>query len=346
MTSSLGSSIVVAVTEVTQVGEARRRSVDLAAQLGFDQTRQGKAALVVTEAASNLVKHAGGGQLILAGFTYGQGGAHLEIWTLDSGRGMNDLSRCIADGYSSAGSPGNGLGAISRVADSFEIYSGSESGTVLWARLDANPELRAHRRDELNLGVVRVAAPGEQLCGDDWAMIARDGLSFILMVDGLGHGPPAAHAAAEAVRIFQEHRSSEPVEIIESTHRAIRATRGAALAIVRLDLANGEVRYAGVGNICGGVLDTKTGESTSMVSHNGTVGFAIRKIQSYDYPWSEESLLVMHSDGLATHWNLDRYPGIAQRHPSLIAGALYRDHKRGRDDVTVLVARRERGQSP
>jgi anti-sigma regulatory factor (Ser/Thr protein kinase) len=346
MTSSLGSSIVVTVTEVTQIGEARRRSVDLAAQLGFDQTRQGKAALVVTEAASNLVKHSGGGQLILAGFTYGQAGAHLEIWTLDSGRGMNDLSRCIADGYSSAGSPGNGLGAISRIADAFEIYSGSESGTVLWARLDANPELRAHRRDELNLGVVRVAAPGEQLCGDDWAMIERDGLSFVLMVDGLGHGPPAALAAAEAVRIFQGHRSQEPVAIVESTHLAIRSTRGAALAIVRLDLAKGEVRYAGVGNICGVVFDTKTGESKSMVSHNGTVGYAIRKIQSYDYPWSAESLLVMHSDGLATHWNLDRYPGIAQRHPSLIAGALYRDHKRGRDDVTVLVARRERGQLP
>ena len=345
MTSSLGTSIVVAVNEVSQVGEARRRSVELAAELGFDQTRQGKAALIVTEAASNLVKHSGGGEVILAGFKYGQAGGHLEIWTLDSGRGMNDLGRCMADGYSSAGSAGNGLGAISRIADSFEIYSGSERGTVLWARLDTNPDLRAHRHDELKLGVVRVPAPGEQLCGDDWAIVDRNGLSFVLMVDGLGHGAPAALAAEEAVGVFQGHRSQEPVEIVESIHRAIRGTRGAALAIVRIDLSKGEVRYAGVGNICGGVVNTTTGESTSMVSHNGTVGYAIRKIQSYDYPWAEESLLVMHSDGLATHWNLDRYPGIAQRHPSLIAAALYRDHKRGRDDVTVLVARRARGQS-
>ena len=101
----------------------------------------------------------------------------------------------------------------------------------------------------------------------------------------------------------------------------------------------GEVRYAGVGNISGVILDTATGETTSMVSQNGTVGYAIRKIQTYDYPWTEDSLLLMHSDGLATHWNLDRYPGLRQRHPSLIAGVLYRDHKRGRDDVTVLVAR-------
>ena len=60
----------------------------------------------------------------------------------------------------------------------FEIYSGAENGTVLWARLDAKPELRASRDHELELGVVRVAAPGEQVCGDDWATVDRDGLTF------------------------------------------------------------------------------------------------------------------------------------------------------------------------
>jgi hypothetical protein len=148
------------------------------------------------------------------------------------------------------------------------------------------------------------------------------------------------------VRIFQGHRSREPAEIVESTHRAIRGTRGAALAIARLDLAHGEVRYAGIGNIRSAVLDRKTGEITNMVSHNGTVGYVIRKIQSYDYVWTFDSNLLMHSDGLGTHWNLDRYPGIWQRHPSMVAGLLYREHKRGRDDVTVLVARPEKRGRP
>ena len=346
MICSLGQSILVVVDEVTKVGEARRRCVELAAKLGFDETRQGKAALVVTEAASNLVKHSPGGRLILEGVAYGKAGTCMEILTLDSGRGMSDLSRCMADGYSSAGSPGTGLGAISRVADCFEIYSGAETGTVLWARLDAKPELRASRDHALELGVVRVCAPGEQLCGDDWATVDRDGRTFILVVDGLGHGPPAARAAEESVGIFRDHRSQEPLDIVESTHLAIRGTRGAALAIARLDPVKGEVRYAGVGNISGVILDRTTGESTSMVSQNGTVGYAIRKIQSYNYPWTENSMLVMHSDGVATHWNLDRYPGIRQRHPCLVAGALYRDHKRGRDDATVLVARPARGIPP
>jgi serine phosphatase RsbU (regulator of sigma subunit) len=237
------------------------------------------------------------------------------------------------------------LGAISRLADCFEIYSAPETGTILWARLDLKSKRQAAREGALDLGVVRVSAPGEQVCGDDWATSARDGHSLVLMVDGLGHGHAAALAATEAVRIFQGHHSSEPAEILEAIHRGIRGTRGAALAIARIDLLQGQVRYAGVGNISSLVLDTTTGDTRSMVSLNGTVGHVIRKIQSFDYSWGEDSVLLMHSDGIATHWNLDRYPGIVRRHPSLIAGALYRDHKRGRDDVTVLVARPERGAS-
>jgi hypothetical protein len=83
-----------------------------------------------------------------------------------------------------------------------------------------------------------------------------------------------------------------------------------------------------------------------LVSLNGTVGYTIRKIQSFDYRWSHDSLLLMHSDGLATHWNLKRYAGLKSRRPGLIAGVLYRDNKRTRDDVTVLVARAETGGRP
>ena len=76
-----------------------------------------------------------------------------------------------------------------------------------------------------------------------------------------------------------------------------------------------------------------------MVSHNGTVGHVTRKVQEFVYPWLPGALVIMHSDGLGTQWSLERYPGLALRDPALIAGVLYRDFQRGRDDVTVLVAR-------
>ena len=100
------------------------------------------------------------------------------------------------------------------------------------------------------------------------------------------------------------------------------------------------MRYSGVGNIAAVLIDCRTGATTSMVSQNGTVGYAIRKVKTFVYPWTLDSLLLMHSDGLATHWNLERYPGLAQMQAGVLAGILYRDFKRGRDDVTVLAAAR------
>jgi Stage II sporulation protein E (SpoIIE) len=138
------------------------------------------------------------------------------------------------------------------------------------------------------------------------------------------------------VKVLRTQSRLAPAALVQFAHGALRSTRGAALAVAELDLAQ-EVRYAGIGNIAGVVL--APGGNRHLVSHNGIVGHDMRKVQEFVYPWSSDALLVMHSDGLATHWTLDQYPGLAGRHPSLIAGVLYRDFTRGRDDVMVLVAR-------
>ena len=54
-----------------------------------------------------------------------------------------------------------------------------------------------------------------------------------------------------------------------------------------------------------------------------------------DYPVPERGLLIMHSDGLQSRWSLEKYAGLVGQHPGVIAGVLYRDYTRGRDDVTV-----------
>ena len=144
------------------------------------------------------------------------------------------------------------------------------------------------------------------------------------------------------MRVFRAHQAQEPAQIVESIHAALRSTRGAALAIARLDPIARQVHYAGVGNISGVIRDRRSGTRTSMVSQNGTVGYTVRKVHTFQYAWNDDSLVLMHSDGLATHWDVDRYPGLLQMHPSLIAGVLYRDYRRGRDDVTVLAAEEPR----
>ncbi len=344
MISAIDSSVVLTLDEASKAGEARRFAKGMANGLGFNETDCGRLAIVVTEIATNLYKHAKGGELILSSRDE-EGLSSLEILALDHGPGMADLGRCIVDGFSTAGSPGNGLGAIMRLSSTFDIYSSTATGTVLAARL-RQATAADDRETGMEVGVVNLAVAGEEVCGDAWAVSEQPGRSVILVVDGLGHGLLAADAAREAVSSFRKHAFQSLEQILRAAHEALKKTRGAAMAVASVDHTKREVRFAGIGNICGAILPPEDAKSTSMVSHNGTVGHTLRKVQEFTYPWSPESLLVMHSDGLATHWQLGRYPGLAARSPSVIAGALFRDFRRTRDDVTVLVARGRESSCP
>jgi hypothetical protein len=257
---------------------------------------------------------------------------------------MTDLDRCLRDGYSTAGTPGTGLGAIVRLADFFDIYTVPQSGTALLARLWSRPLSLERPAGTLEVGTLQLPKPPEEVCGDAWAVDQGQGQTRILVADGLGHGPVAAEAARAAVRIFRENSRLSLVELIQCIHDALRSTRGAAVAAAEVDLNAQALRFAGVGNIAGTIV--AGGASHSLVSHNGTVGHQLRKVQQFVYSFPRGALLVLHSDGLVTHWRLDDYAGLAARHPSLIAGMLYRDFNRRRDDVTVVVAREAAGGEP
>ncbi|MBW4494761.1 MAG: SpoIIE family protein phosphatase [Oscillatoria princeps RMCB-10] len=284
--------------------------------------------------ASNLVKHATTGELVLQSLHW-DGSTGIEILALDRGPGMANVSRCLNDGFSTAGTAGTGLGAIRRLSDVFDIHSSAGTGTALLARLRSRP--LSPPAPDLEIGAVCLPKAGEQECGDAWAFSRHQGRNLILVADGLGHGPAAAAASSEAARIFQQSAGLPLEEIAKAAHAALRPTRGAALAIAEVSPNLQAVRFVGVGNIAGAIVTAQG--SRSLVSYNGTIGYEITKIKEFVFPWPQNALLVMHSDGLATQWRLDRYAGLAAKHPSLIAGVLYRDFKRGRDDVTVLIAR-------
>jgi len=122
---------------------------------------------------------------------------------------------------------------------------------------------------------------------------------------------------------------------MERIHGALRSTRGASVALAHLSPALRTVRFTGIGNISG-VIVGPAGQR-HMVSQPGTAGAEIRRIQEFTYEWSSGSLLLMYSDGIVSHWSLDQLPGLLDRDPAVIAGALYRDFSRRRDDATVLV---------
>lgn len=337
------------IVENSQIAEARRAITTLARHLSFDETETGKVALVVNEVATNLIKHAGGGQLLARSLESG-GRAGLEILALDGGPGLANIGHALADGYSTSGSPGTGLGAIIRLATFFDIYSLPGQGTALLAQVWKPAQRGRHSAATLRpgngvlppyeIGAVCLAKSGEDVSGDNWAVspAGDDGL-VIMVADGLGHGPGAATASLAAIQLLPEQAKYNPRAIIEAAHPALFHTRGAAVAVVKLDPARQVAQVASVGNVAGAILQPDG--VRRLTAYNGTVGHQLNKFQEFSYPWSAEALLLLHTDGLGTRWNLDTYPGLTHRHPGLIAGVLYRDFNRGNDDVTVVVVKQK-----
>lgn len=330
----LNDSAAVAVADVTDVATARRAAVELAGHLHFPEVETGKVALVVTEAATNIIKHGGGGEIVLLPLHERQI-AGIALLALDRGRGM-DFASCLRDGYSTAGSPGTGLGAIRRVSSRLEVHSGPALGTALLAEIWPGPPPDADGSGLL-VSAICVPQPGERVCGDAWWTERDLDRTTIVVADGLGHGPDARAAATAAIDAFRAHRTLQPAALIERMHEALRPTRGAAVAVLRVAPDKGVVTFAGLGNVAAAVIDGAT--VRRMASHNGTLGREMRRVREFTYPWTKQSVLILHSDGLGTRWDLDAYPGLASRHPSLIGGVLYRDFSRRRDDVTVVVAK-------
>ena len=328
-------SVAIAIAESSHTAEARRVAIALATRLGFQETQQGKVGIVVTEVANNLIQHAQGGVLLLRAIE-DHSAVGIEVLSLDKGRGMIDVDQCLQDGFSTGGTLGNGLGAISRLSSLLEIYSIPNQGTALVSHLWSNSASQP-QQNTLAIGAICLPKRGEEVSGDAWAYQVDRRHSLLLVADGLGHGTAAAIAASQAVKIFEDDDRRSPGAIVEAAHAALRSTRGAALAIAEIDFEQQSVRFAGIGNIAGTIFSLT--KHHNLLSHNGTVGHEVRKIQEFSYPWYANGLLIMHSDGLDHKWRLDRYPGLSQKHPSLIAGVLYRDFNRERDDVTVLVAK-------
>jgi len=302
----------------------------------FDSHAAGRLAIVVSELARNVLVHGGGGEIVLQCVRSDTGSA-VNVLALDRGPGIQDVGRALADGYSSAGTSGTGLGAVNRMA-SLEVYTQAGKGTAVLATISAiSASAEGSKPNDTTTGAVCVPIHGEARCGDDWEDKQQMDKRLVMLADGLGHGSAAADAAEEAIAAFRANLHRSPREIIEVAHARLQKTRGAAVAVAEIDFGRQVVRYSGVGNIAGTLV--ANGSSRSLISGNGIVGHQLAHVHEFTFPWEHTASLIMHSDGVNTRWSLDQYPGLRSKSPALIAGVLYRDFKRGRDDATVVVSR-------
>jgi len=339
--SSLQPQITFPILHASDIAAARRAGQKLADALGFAEVQAGRLAIVITEAGTNILKHAGEGTLYIMRAQSGVETAGIDVLAIDSGPGIGDIETSLRDGVSTAGTAGTGLGALRRQADEFDVWTARGQGAAFFMRVWSS--LAPPEPCGIEVGALCVPLAGEDESGDGWAVSCNlDGAS-LLGVDGLGHGPEAHKAAAAAVAALERRPAASPSDTLHAAHDALRITRGAALSVARIDYSEDALHFAGIGNVNGVVCD---GESRrAMVSHNGIVGNNMRKVQEFSVACPPGALVILHSDGIQTQWDLNAYPGLAARTPAIVAGILMRDFIRRRDDAMVLVGRRRGGHA-
>jgi anti-sigma regulatory factor (Ser/Thr protein kinase) len=325
----------VRVEDPSAPGRARRIAAALAEKQAFTATRVAEIEIALTELGTNLHKHAQAGVLVVRSVRVASGAA-IDVLAIDRGPGIADVEAASQDGQSSTGTLGVGLGAVARLADSYELFSEVGRGTVVAARFGSRRPPLPDFDDSDVAGLTRPIT-GEEVCGDSYASLRRDGVTRLMMCDGSGHGPLAASASRAAVRVFCADGTGSPEDVVERIHRSLRGTRGGALAVVDVDPSTRTVRFAGVGNIAGSVVHG--GRKQSMVSVPGIAGYQARTIRAFDYPLDPGAAVVLHSDGLTEKWTAEGRERLFVGGPRVIAAALMRDAGVHKDDAGVLVCK-------
>ena len=315
------------VEDASAVAACRQAVQNMAERLRFPAARIGQLALAVTEAASNLHKHAEQGSLLLCVNRDGpQPG--IDLVTIDVGPGVRDVSAALRDGHSTAGTLGIGLGAIQRLADFADLYSRPGHGTSLVARFCVSPPVSQPRW----AGLIRPIT-GETECGDAYGVVPADGAVTAVLCDGLGHGPLAAAAAAAGVAAVLDDPAGEPAALLERVHRRMSGTRGGAVGVVQV---GGQLaRFAGLGNVAASIVSD--GQRKSMISIPGIAGVQARTIRQFEYDVPPGSAVIVHSDGVSSRWEAAALPALEARDPLLIAAVLLAEAGVHRDDAGVLV---------
>ena len=330
--------------ELSGAAVARRAAEQLAQQIGLSPARVAEVGLAITELATNVHLHGGGGAILLRSVRAGASAA-IEVVAVDSGPGIADVGIARQDGHSTAGTLGLGLGMVTRLADQLDIASRPGRGTVLVARFEADrrarPTLAAEATGPPAAGISR-ALSGEDVCGDAYA-VRHDGSRTSLMVcDGSGHGPLAAAAARKAVRAFTDIAEpvSPPEIALRRIHRALAGSRGGAVAIAELDPEMHRLRFVGIGNIAAAVVSAH--EKRGLVSMGGIVGCGEPALRPCDHLLPADAVVILHSDGVSRRWSSDELDHLISETPLVIAATLLRDAGIRHDDACVLVGRAKR----
>ncbi len=329
---------VLDILHRSDVALARRAAKELAAVLGFDEKACEEVSLAVSELASNLVKHAGGGTLQLTPLT-SEGRIGIRIESIDTGPGIADVEQAVADGFSTASGLGYGLGAVNRLMDTLDITSRQEpsAGT----RIVCTRWIREYQPSAepcpLSFGAATRGHPAMTVNGDAFVIKRWGEHALVALIDGVGHGPPARQAAQTARQYIETHFDRSVEEVFRGVAASCRATRGVVMALARFDWMRARMTFAAVGNVEARVFGAA--DPVNFVVRRGILGVSVVNATVTHHRWETDWIMVLQSDGMKTHWQWEDFPELATAPASLAAWRLVAALAKDDDDATAVVVK-------
>jgi anti-sigma regulatory factor (Ser/Thr protein kinase) len=325
----------IPIDQLFDCAMAQKTARQFACGLGFGEQASEEIVLVVAELASNLVKHAGCGALTLRPLNNGER-IGIEVETEDHGPGMRDVEEAFKDGYSTGGGLGYGLGTVNRLMDELEVSSTAALGTRIlcrrWLRVEADMATVHGWQVGVATRPRRLAAAN----GDAFVIHEWSGHLLAGVIDGLGHGEPAQEAALAAQAYVQSHYDSGLDKLFCGVSRACRGTRGVVMALARFESPTA-MTLASLGNI---EMRPWTGAKRLQITvQRGFLGVHEDHVRVQQHGWDPSWMLVLHSDGLRTHWQWTDFPGLEREPPQAVANKLLSVLAKKDDDATILAVK-------
>ncbi len=192
---------------------------------------------------------------------------------------------------------------------------------------------------EIEWGSTSRFRAGEATGGDLGIVVTVPRGTLVAAIDGAGHGPNAARAAAAAADVVRGFAGDDLRLLVRDCDEALRPTRGAAVSIALLSIADGQLTWAGVGNVEGRLVrrhpkQQRTNVSLPLVS--GVLGRGLPRIKPTTVDLTVGDLLIFATDGVSASFADWLQP---TGRPREIAEQIASAHRKSEDDTLVLVVR-------
>jgi len=329
---------IINMSHPSEAAEARRTAKTMALSVGFDEKTCEEIVIVISELAANLVKHTQNGTLTLTPLDE-NGHPGLKIESRDTGPGIPDPEQAVADGYSTTGSLGYGLGTVNRLMDEFDITSdiGKNAGTYIACTRWLRSEKPCVKTCPFDIGAETRAHPKMDINGDAYVIKKWDENLLTGIIDGLGHGQFAHRASEKARQYVESHFDQSLEEIFRGVERSCRATRGVVMALAKFDWGREKLTYASLGNI--EAKFSGCAEPMNFIIRRGIIGVKSVKPVVTEHTWRVGSLMALYSDGIRSHWRWDDFPVLMKEPAAAIAQNLLKSLARDNDDATIVIVK-------